>query len=440
MHPAWLIQKKRDGKELSADEIRDFVDGLSDGRVADYQATAFLMATFFKGMTLDETVALTQAMLHSGEVYDLSNIPGLKIDKHSTGGVGDKVSIILAPLAAACGLKNPMMAGRGLGHSGGTIDKLEAIPGFRTQLPRAEFDRQLLDVGCAIIGQSDKIAPADKKLYALRDVTATIECVPLIVGSILSKKIAAGVNGLVMDVKVGNGAFMKTPKQAMNLAQQLVKVGKKLGLKIRALVTNMSQPLGYAAGNSIEILECIQILKNETVRDLGSGDLKELTVLLCAHMLELGGKAKSLAEGRKLAHKKLADGSAWAKFQAMVQAQGGSLEAILHPEKGLPLAPKALVFAARKRGYVTEMDTEALGRLLVDLGGGRRQVTDSVDFGASLVFHNKLGAKVSAGDPLVTVYGAPEKVAAANVAQRLHDAITVTGTRKPVPKLVFGQY
>ncbi len=440
MHPAWLIQKKRDGKELTADEIRDFIRGITRGDVADYQATAFLMATYLRGMTANETVALTEAMLHSGEVYDLSNIPGIKVDKHSTGGVGDKVSIILAPLAAACGVTVPMMAGRGLGHSGGTIDKLEAIPGFQTELSRERFDQQLLSTGCAIIGQSGRIAPADKKLYALRDVTATIECIPLIVASILSKKIAAGVQGLVMDVKCGNGAFMKTPKQAMVLAQTIVKVGRKMGLKARALVTNMNQPLGYSAGNSIEIHESIQILKNETLDDLGSGDLKELTVLLCAHMLELAGRVKTLAEGRKLAHKKLADGSAWAKFQEMVKAQGGSLDSILSPALGLPLAPKSIVYTAKKRGYVTEMDTQALGRLLVDLGGGRRQVTDSVDFGASLIFHNKLGARVAAGDPLVTVHGATEKVGSIPLAARLDDAITVSGTRKPVPKLVFGQY
>ncbi len=437
MNPAWLIQQKRDGKELSSEDIHAFIEGLTEGTVADYQASAFAMAVFFQGMNLDETVALTHAMVKSGEHYKLGSVSGPKIDKHSTGGVGDKVSLILAPLAAACGVKVPMMSGRGLGHSGGTLDKLESISGFDVHLTRARFESALSHVGCAMIGQSEKIAPADKKLYAIRDVTGTVECIPLIVASILSKKIAEGADGLVLDVKVGSGAFMKNKEDARKLARTLILVAKKMKLPCRALLTNMDQPLGYAVGNAIEMVESIEILRNDKSSALCSGDLKELTIQLCAHMLVLGEVSDNLAEGRKLAHQKLQDGSAWKVFVNMVAEQGGSVDQIMHPEK-LPQAAREIKWKARKKGYISKMNTETIGRILVDLGGGRKKASDEVNPGVGLAFHKKLGAAVQAGEPIVTVY-APEKVKLTELEAMFHDAVEISGARKPVPKLIYEQ-
>ena len=429
-----IIQKKRDGKELTADEIKGFIQGLVSGDVADYQATAFLMAVFLRGMSAEETVALTESMLNSGERYKLTEINGPKVDKHSTGGVGDKVSLILAPLAASCGIKVPMMSGRGLGHTGGTLDKLESIRGFNVNLTREQYE-VLGTVGCAMIGQSEKIAPADKKLYALRDVTATVECIPLIVASILSKKLAEGSEALVFDVKVGSGAFMKTKESARRLARNLVTVSRKMGVPSRALVTDMSQPLGYAAGNAIEVKESIAILRNEKQAEFSSCDLRELTIQLCAHMLEIGQVTRNLAEGRKLARNRLEEGAAWTKFQEMIVAQGGSVDLIRDVSR-LPESPQTMVWKAKKKGFVTEMDTEALGRLLVDLGGGRKKVTDSVDPGVGMIFHRKLGAKVQAGDPIVTAY-IPENARAEEVEAQLALAIEIKGARKAAPKLIL---
>lgn len=447
--PALTIQRKRDGKELTAKQIKDFIQGIATGDVTDYQATAFLMATFFKGMTLDETVALTEAMLASGERYDLSLIPGMKVDKHSTGGVGDKVSLLLAPLAAACGLKVPMMAGRGLGHTGGTLDKLEAIPGYQVKLSRTVFEKTLSDFGCAIIGQSDTMVPADKKLYALRDVTATVECIPLIVSSILSKKLAEGATGIIHDIKVGNGAFMKTRDQARRLAKIMIQVGDKMGLKSRALLTDMSQPLGCTAGNAIEVAECIAVLRGskkyldhylhctDSTSESCTTELKELTIQLCAHMLDIGGIVKSIAEGRKLAHAKLADGSAWKKFEELVVAQGGSLESIRHPEK-LVKASHKIVWTAKKRGFLSKINTETVGRILVELGGGRNKATDTVDAGVGMKFHKKLGSSLKAGDPLVTVWANPKSENILHALEnRFQDAIEISAIRKTVPRLVL---
>lgn len=441
LSPAWIIQKKRDGEELSGDEIHALIRGVTDGQVADYQATAFLMATYFRGMTSAETGALTQAMLESGERYDLSGIPGAKVDKHSTGGVGDKVSLILAPLAAACGLKVPMMAGRGLGHSGGTLDKLESISGFDVGIPAARFTEMLRTLGCAIIGQSERIAPADKKLYALRDVTATVDCVPLIVASILSKKLAEGTDALVLDVKVGNGAFMKTRDQARKLARALTGVAKKMGLPCRALLTNMDQPLGYAAGNALEVAECVAVLRNGIAEsktgDLSSSDLKELTIQLCAHMLVVGKASKSIVEARKLAHAKLTDGSAWRAFVEMVRAQGGDVAQVEDPAR-LPQAPVKAAWKAKKRGYIARMDTEAIGRVLIEMGGGRKKASDPVDPAVGLVFHRKLGARVAAGDVIATAHlPAWDKERLAEIEARFQGAIEITGARKSVPKLIL---
>lgn len=439
-NPALIIAAKRDGRELSDEQIKQFIGGVSRGEIPDYQATAFLMAVYFQGMSFDETVSLTRAMLESGIRYELSDIAGAKVDKHSTGGVGDKVSLILAPLAAACGLKVPMMAGRGLGHSGGTLDKLESISGFSASLTEERFRKILTDNGCAIIGQTAQIAPADRKLYALRDVTATVECIPLIVASILSKKLAEGSEALVMDIKVGSGAFMKNREQARKLAKTLMGVAKKMNLPCRALLTDMNQPLGSAAGNALEVRECISILRGEKTAlqcAVASGDLRELTIQLCAHMLELGKLARNLTEGRKVAHGKLADGSAWKKFQTMVQTQGGSLEQILKPEK-LPRAPYTAVWKAQKSGYISKMNTEAIGWILVEMGGGRSKATDVIDPSVGMVFQKKIGTKVKEGDPLVHVHYSKAE-ALPELERRFQDAIEIGNVRKAAPKLILEQ-
>jgi pyrimidine-nucleoside phosphorylase len=435
--PSWIIQKKRDGKELKKEELRAFIHGLSSGTVADYQASAFLMAVYFQNMTLEETVTLTEAMLESGERYDLSHISGCKVDKHSTGGVGDKVSLILAPLAAACGLRVPMMSGRGLGHTGGTVDKLESIPGFNVNLSKERFSEILAQVGCAMTSQTDKIAPADKKLYALRDVTGTVECIPLITASILSKKLAEGTDALVLDVKIGNGAFMKTREQARRLARTIIQVARKMKLPCRAILSSMNQPLGYAVGNTIEVYESIEILRNEKKEDLSSTDLKELTLHLCGQMLHLGKVVRNLNEGRKLAQSKLNDGSAWKVFQELVKAQGGDLTLIQQPEK-LLLAPQKTTWKAKRRGYIAKMNTEELGKTLIELGGGRKRAGDPVDPSVGLVFHRKLGAKIQMGEPLVTVYSQPHTDLDL-LENQFHQSIEISGTRKAVPKLIFEQ-
>lgn len=430
LHPAVLIQKKRDGHALTDKEIRFLIDGIANGSIPDYQAAAFLMATYFKLMTPDETVSLTRAMVESGDRYDFADIPGAKVDKHSTGGIGDKVSLILAPLAAACGLVVPMMAGRGLGFTGGTLDKLESIAGFDVKLSKEKFRECLERVGCAIIGQSETICPADRKLYALRDVTGTIECVPLICGSILSKKIAEGTQVLILDVKVGSGAFMRKKDEAKKLARALITVAKKSGLSCRALITNMDQPLGNTVGNALEVVECIEMMKTGT----GALDLKEVTLQLCAHMLEAGKVVKTLAQGRKLALEKLQNGSAWKKFQEMVEFQGGSLKQI-HDPSLLPRAARVVEWKAPKKGYLVGMNASEIGQMLVDLGGGRRKTSDSVDPSVGFVFHKKLGARVAAGDSIVTAH-LPTGVDAGEYEKRFWAALEIRSERKAVPKLV----
>lgn len=429
--PAVIIQRKRDGEVLTDAEIRFLIVGLLDGSVADYQLSAFLMAVYFRGMAPEETVSYTRAMLESGDRYDFSDIPGVKVDKHSTGGIGDKVSMILAPLAAACGLVVPMMAGRGLGHTGGTLDKLESIPGFSVKLSGERFREALKTIGCAIIGQSETMAPADRKLYALRDVTATVESLPLICGSILSKKLAEGTEALILDVKVGSGAFMKSKDQGRKLARALIAVAKKSGLKCRAVLTNMDQPLGNAVGNSLEIIECIEMLKTGS----GPADLKEITLQLCAQMCEASGKVRTLAQGRKLAADRLADGTAWRKFQQMVEFQGGSLR-VIHDPSLFAKAPKKAEWKSPRRGFITKMNCEELGRMVVDLGGGRKKASDPVDPAVGFVFHKKLGAKVAAGDPLVTAY-LPDGLDISAWEKRFLAAVTISPQRKPVPKLIM---
>ncbi len=432
-----IIQKKRENIPLTAAEIKQIVVGASTDSVPDYQLSAFLMATYFTGMTMEETAMLTKAMVESGEQYDLSKIKGAKVDKHSTGGIGDKVSIILGPLAAACGLKVPMMAGRGLGHTGGTIDKLEAIPGYKVVLSAAEFAKVVQEVGVSIISQSATVAPADRKLYALRDVTATVESIPLITASILSKKIAEGTNGLVMDIKVGDGAFMKKKTEAMKLAKTLKAVAKRSKVELRATLSSMDQPLGYAAGNAIEIYECIEILKNEHLNpySLNSADLKELTIHLCAHMLEVGKIVKNFAEGRKLAISKLQDGSAFLKFKEMVKAHGGDETTLDKPWLYMK-AHKVIEIKCKKKGYVTEIKSEALGRLLIQMGGGRNHVGAKIDHSVGIFFHKKLGSLVKAEDTLVTVF-INDKTDFSLIEEQIHSSIKISTTKKPAPKLIL---
>ncbi|MBI3534580.1 MAG: thymidine phosphorylase [Deltaproteobacteria bacterium] len=445
INPASIIQTKRDGKENSEAQIQWMIQSFIKGEVADYQITAWLMAIYFQGMTASETLALTKAMIQSGERYDLNQISGVKIDKHSTGGVGDKVSLILAPLAAACGLKVPMMSGRGLGFTGGTLDKLECISRFNVGLTYDLLMQVLHKVGFAMIGQSENIVPADKKLYALRDVTGTVECIPLIAASILSKKVAEGSDGLVFDVKVGSGAFMKTKEKAKTLAKTLIRLGKNLEINCRALLTQMEQPLGYAVGHSLELIECIEILKNEdhskilgTLVTSGSGDLKELTIQLTAHMLELGKISRNLKEARQLAYKKLADGSAWKKFLAMVQEQGGSTDQVLNP-KTLPLTQNTCVWKAKKAGFLSQMHTEVIGKILIELGGGRKKVTDTIDYRIGFIFHKKLGSRVGQDEPLTTVF-LPDAINPQildDLESYFHSALEITPQRKTSSKLIL---
>ncbi len=361
------IRAKRDGGELSREQIRAFVRAAANGEWADYQLSALLMAIFLKGMTETETATLTRAMADSGQVLDLSELPGVKVDKHSTGGVGDKVSLILAPLAAACGAVVPMMSGRGLGHTGGTLDKLEAIPGFRVDLSEAEFRSTLKAVGCALIGQTADVAPADKKLYALRDVTGTVESIPLITASILSKKIAEGISGLVMDVKCGRGAFMKTLPEARALARSIQRVGTANGLKIVTLITAMEAPLGRAVGNALEVIESIETLKGK-----GPDDLTELSVQQAAILVQLAGIALSKSDALKIVERALANGAALEKFHLVVEAQGGDLSK-------MESAPNVTPLLAERDGFVETLDAYAVGVAARVLGAGRERAEDKVD-------------------------------------------------------------
>lgn len=440
--PSILIQKKRDGHELTREEIETFISWLKTEEIADYQTSALLMAIYFQGLSLDETVALTRAMAKSGTQYHFPQIDGPKIDKHSTGGIGDKVSLILAPLAAACGLIVPMMSGRGLGFTGGTLDKLEAIPGFKTQLSEFEFTSVLSKVGCAMTGQTEAITPADRKLYALRDVTGTVESIQLITASILSKKIAEGSEGLILDVKVGSGAFMKNQGEAQKLAKSLLRVSKRLGLPSKALLTNMDQPLGYAVGNRVEVLECIEILRNEKKPDHSSLDLRELTIHLCAQMLFLAGRVQKITEGRKLALSKLTDGSAWEKFCALVQAQGGNLNSVtweaLRKEEGL----LSTQFLAQESGYLCKMDGEAIGQILIALKGGRKKAQDLIDPSVGLLFHRKLGSRLKIGDPIATILyrDTPNaKTLIETCSKSFEDSLQICSSRKKFSPLVLDE-
>jgi pyrimidine-nucleoside phosphorylase len=393
-----VIRKKRDQRELSRAEIEYLVRGFTSGEIPDYQAAAWLMAAVIRGLTHAETALLTDAMLRSGEVLDLSDLAARKIDKHSTGGVGDKTSLVLAPVAAAGGLIVPMISGRGLGHTGGTLDKLESIPGFNVNLPVSEFRRILHACGCAMIGQTQEIAPADRKLYALRDVTGTVESPNLICASIMSKKLAEGIDGLVLDVKTGSGAFMKKEEDAAFLAELMVETGERMGKSVVALLTGMDQPLGRCVGNSLEVVEVVEVLRGE-----GPPDLRELCLELAAWMFSLGKAVSSIAHGRQFAEELIRSGAALARFREMVALQGGDPGAIDNPGR-LPRAQHTLEVPAPTSGVLAEMDCEAVGTACVVLGGGREKKEDAVDPAVGFVLHKKLGDAIKAGESLCTVH------------------------------------
>jgi len=393
-----IIRKKRDAGELTREEIEFLVRGATDDSVPDYQLAAWLMAVVWRGMTQAELAALTEAMLHSGQVLDLSDIPGVKVDKHSTGGVGDKTSLVIAPIVAAAGLPVPMISGRGLGHTGGTLDKLESIPGFKVNLSLAEFRRVLNECGCALIGQTPEIAPADKKLYSLRDVTATVESPYLICASIMSKKLAEGIDALVLDVKTGNGAFMKQEKDAVYLAELMVETGRRMGKKMVALITDMEQPLGRKVGNALEVEECIEVLAGG-----GPEDLRELCLELSAWMLTVGGKSAKVSAGREIAAEMIANGRARDKFREIIRLQGGDPKVIDDPSR-LPKAKHTAHAISMKSGYVTAIRGEQVGIASMLLGGGREKKEDSVDPAVGIVLEKKVGDEVKAGSSLCTIH------------------------------------
>jgi pyrimidine-nucleoside phosphorylase len=392
-----IIQKKRDGGVLTPEEIQFFIAGVTDSSLPDYQTAALLMAVCVRGMTADETSLLTTAMVESGQRLDLSDIPGAKVDKHSTGGVGDKTSLIIAPLVASCGGVVPMMSGRGLGHTGGTLDKLESIPGFRTNLSAAEMRQSLSAIGCALIGQTAEVAPADKRLYALRDVTGTIESIPLISASIMSKKIAEGIDALVLDVKSGSGAFMKTQQAARALAASLVGIGRSAGVRTEAVLTSMSRPLGVAVGNSNEVIECIELMKGR-----GRADLIDLSLELSERMLVLAGLADDRADAVEMCRRALGSGQALERFRSIIERQGGNPR-VVDDYDLLPRAPKEHVLAADSRGFVTRLDAELVGRASVALGAGRDKVDEAVDPAVGIMIPPSIGDAVSKGDAIFRI-------------------------------------
>lgn len=425
--PAEIIKKKRDNHELTAEEIQFFIEAYTRGELPDYQMSALLMAIFFRGMSKAETLELTKCMLFSGKTIDLSHLPGFKVDKHSTGGVGDKTSLILGPLVAACGVAVPMISGRGLGHTGGTLDKLESIPGFNIRFSMEEFVAAVRDHKICFIGQTPEICPADRKIYALRDVTATVESLPLICASILSKKLAEGIDGLSLDVKFGSGAFMKTPEAAEELALLLMDVAKKYGKKISALITNMDQPLGRFAGNALEVRECLQILQNQ--RDPLTEDTRELSLRLSAEMLFLAGKTKSLEDAFSLAEETLTSGRALQKFEELCQLHGGDLGRLPEPKERMQVL-------ADQDGFIAGMQTEAIGYCGILLRAGRAKSDDVIDPVAGLEFHKKVGDPIRKGEPLFTIHG-NEASLFPEVANRLSKCVTYSLQKPRSPVLIM---
>jgi pyrimidine-nucleoside phosphorylase len=421
-----LVQRKRDGEELAPEEIRSFFEGYSAGRVPDYQMSAFLMAVFFRGLSPSELAALVDTMLHSGAVVDLSAIPGAKVDKHSTGGVGDKVSLILAPLVASLGVVVPMMSGRGLGHTGGTIDKLESIPGFRTHLTLREYRDQLERIGCALIAQTEEVAPLDRRLYALRDVTGTVEAIPLIASSIMSKKLAEGIDALVLDIKEGSGAFIPERARAEELARTMIAIGRERGREVVALMTAMDRPLGYAVGNALEMEEAVLTLRGE-----GPEDLRRLTLALAAEMLLLAKVETEYAAAIRSADAALRDGRALEKMRQIIEAQGGN-PCVLDDPAILPQAPVRRSVEAPISGCVSEIDVRAIGRAAVQLGAGRAVLGAPIDHGVGFQVTVKPGEYVQAGERVATVFAADAGTADAAV-KRLRAAIHQGELRASLP-------
>lgn len=409
MNTVELIRKKRDGVALTEAEFRWMIEEYVKGDIPDYQMSAFLMACYFQGMSKDETLTFTKLMLHSGEIIDLSDIDGVKVDKHSTGGVGDKVSLILAPIVAACGVPVPMISGRGLGHTGGTLDKLESIPGFRTNLSIPEYKKVIRETGLVMIGQTAEIAPADKKMYALRDVTATVECVPLIAGSIISKKLAEGIDALVLDVKTGRGAFMQSYERSVELAQTLVQISNELGKETVAFITDMNQPLGTTIGNWLEVVESVECLQGLRGSGDGSSDLMEVTHLLAGAMLMLGKKAATIEEGAELSRKSIQRGAAFEKLLQLVRAQNGEVSTIENLQK-YPLSKFSIEVKSLEGGFISNIDPLELGLTSISLGAGRSRIDDTIDHKAGIVLKKKAGDSVEPGDTLALFFTDREEV------------------------------
>jgi pyrimidine-nucleoside phosphorylase len=423
-----LIEKKRDGQELSAEEIKFIINGYTDGSIPDYQVSAFTMAVFFKGMTEQERADLTMAMVESGDQIDLSQIQGIKVDKHSTGGVGDTTTLVLGPLVAALGVPVAKMSGRGLGHTGGTIDKLEAVKGFHVEIENEEFIDLVNKNKIAVIGQSGNLTPADKKLYALRDVTATVDSIPLIASSIMSKKIAAGADAIVLDVKTGAGAFMKTIDDSRELAKAMVRIGNNVGRRTMAVISDMSQPLGFAIGNALEVKEAIDTLKGE-----GPEDLTELCLTLGSHMVYLAEKADSLAEARTMLEGVIKDGSALEKLKVFLSSQGGDAEVVDDPSK-MPQAKYTFELESKEDGYVSEIVADEVGTAAMILGAGRATKESVIDLAVGLVLRKKIGDQVKKGESLVTIYSNFENVE--EVKTKLYQNIKISTTKVDAPILV----
>ena len=426
-----LIIKKREGGALSREEIAFWIDGYVNGVIPDYQTSAMTMAILFKGMSEEEVINLTDLMEHSGDTLDLSNLKGVKVDKHSTGGVGDKTSLVLGPMVAACGATLAKLSGRGLGHTGGTLDKLESIPGLRIALSEKEFEEQVNRIGIAIAGQTQSLVPADKKMYALRDVTGTVESIPLIAASVMSKKLAAGTDAILLDVTLGNGAFMKDINQARTLAKLMVKIGNGLNRDTRAVLSNMNEPLGLAVGNALEVKEAIAALHGE-----GPEDLMDLCYIAGSVMLVQAKVAKDEAEGRKMLEKVIRDGSAFTKFLEMVQAQGGDVEYILHPEK-FEVAKNIVPIYAKNRGYVKNIDALEIGLSSMTLGGGRETLDDVIDMAAGIMLNKKVGDQVEEGEVLCYLHSNKNVTLINRVAKQVLAAFEISEEKVEKPKVVL---
>jgi len=422
LRPQDVIRKKRDGQELSREEIGFFVDGVTTGRVADYQISALLMAIYLNGMSQREQQDLTEAMLESGSILDFSDIAKPKADKHSTGGVGDKTSLLIAPLVASCGAAVPMISGRGLGHTGGTLDKLESIPGYRVNLTVDEFKKVLNEVGYAMAGQTAELAPADKKMYALRDATSTVEAIPLIVASIISKKGAAGLDAMVIDVKVGNGAFMRDEARAKELAHALVSTGNSCGIKTRALLTDMNQPLGAAVGNSIEVRECIEILRGETSK--AAYPVLDLSLQLAAHMLVLVNVEETIERALATLRRQIDSGAALEAFRRNILAQGGDARVCDDPNRFLPLVTEGVKVESPRSGFITRIDTTEIGHAIAAIGGGRVRIEDVIDPTVGFVTEVKIGDRIAHDDALGIVYSS-DQPAAREAAARIQAAYLI---------------